>query len=188
MNYFLVDYENVKTDGLNGVANLSQGDVVCIFYSENANNLTFGLHRRLTESMAEITYKKVDVSGKNALDFQLSTFLGYIICENSDSQYHYYIVSKDKGFESVVKFWEKKADVSLVINVAKENANDLELEIAKLIGSKEDAATVAKIIRNYKTKSGINNALMKAFPSSNHKKSSQIYSAIKPLIADKKGS
>ena len=44
---------------------------------------------------------------------------------------------------------------------------------------------VVKFIRQYKTKQGINNALNKEFKDS--KRTSEIYSAIKPLIADKKG-
>lgn len=31
MNYYLVDYENVKVDGLNGVDKLSESDTVIIF-------------------------------------------------------------------------------------------------------------------------------------------------------------
>ena len=38
---------------------------------------------------------------------------------------------------------------------------------------------------DYKTKQGINNALNKEFKDS--KRTSEIYSSIKPLIADKKG-
>ena len=44
---------------------------------------------------------------------------------------------------------------------------------------------VVKFIRQYKTKQGINNALNKEFKDS--KRTSEIYSSIKPLIADKKG-
>ena len=44
---------------------------------------------------------------------------------------------------------------------------------------------VVKYIQQYKTKLGINNALAKQFKDS--KKASEIYNAIKPLIADKKG-
>lgn len=43
---------------------------------------------------------------------------------------------------------------------------------------------VVKFIRQYKTKQGINNALNKEFKDS--KRTSEIYSAIKPLIADKR--
>lgn len=193
MNYYLVDYENVKTQGLNGVNKLAAEDIVCIFYSENADSLTFGLHRRLNESKATILFQKVEVGHKNALDFQLSSYLGYIIHENEDNQYDYYVVTKDKGYESLESYWKKKrVNVSLVVDVAKQNEqtikNDLENRIAELIGDKNEAPAVSKIIQQYKTKQGINNALMKMYPSKDHKKSSEIYTAIKPLLTDKKGS
>lgn len=191
MNYYLVDYENVKNAGLNGVSKLPENDVVCIFYTDKADSLTFGLHKRLNESAATIIYKKVTNGTKNALDFQLSSYLGYIIHENEDSPYNYFVVTKDNGFECLVKFWGNKANVKLVENVAKDikhpELNELEQEVYNLINNREDAIKVAKMISKYKTKSGINNALMKEFPSKNNQKSSQIYSAIKPLIADKKG-
>ena len=46
MAYYLVDYENVKADGMYGVDQLGKKDCVCIFYSENASTLTFGLHEK----------------------------------------------------------------------------------------------------------------------------------------------
>lgn len=192
MNYYLVDYENVKTQGLNGVNKLPEEDIVCIFYSENADSLTFGLHRRLNESKANIIFQRVEVGHKNALDFQLSSYLGYIIHENINNPYDYYIVTQDKGYESLINYWKKRrVNVSLVINVAKQSEqsmqNELEKQVAELLKDKSDAPVVAKMIQNYKTKQGLNNALMKKFPSKDNKKSSEIYSAIKPLIADKKG-
>ena len=54
MAIYLIDYENVHVDGLKGVAKLTDDDFVCIFYSENQDKLTFGLHRRLCESNAKI--------------------------------------------------------------------------------------------------------------------------------------
>ena len=191
MNYYLVDYENVNKAGLNGVSKLSKDDVVWIFYTENADSISFGLHKRLNESQATINYKKVQKGTKNALDFQLSSFLGYLIKENENTNYNYYIVSKDKGFNSLIEFWNKKISINLVINVAKENEQAKQDELIKsvdeLIKNPDDALIVARIIQKYKTKSGINNALMKEFPSKNNQESSKIYNAIKPLIADKKG-
>ena len=191
MNYYLVDYENVNKAGLNGVSKLSKDDVVWIFYTENADSISFGLHKRLNESQATINYKKVQKGTKNALDFQLSSFLGYLIKENENTNYNYYIVSKDKGFNSLIEFWNKKISINLVINVAKENEQAKQDELIKsvdeLIKNSDDALIVARIIQKYKTKSGINNALMKEFPSKNNQESSKIYNAIKPLIADKKG-
>ena len=190
MNYYLVDYENVNKDGLNGVSKLEKNDVVCIFYTEKADRLSFGLHRRLNETSANVIYKKVTPDSKNSLDFQLSSYLGYIINENSKSQYDYFIVSKDKGFECLVNFWKNKANVKVVVNLAKDSEQSVKdkmlSEVFKLLNDRDESEAVVNIILNYKTKCGINNALVKQFPSKNNQKASQIYSKIKPLIADKK--
>ena len=39
--YFLVDYENVKTEGFQGIDELEKSDTVIIFYSANADKMTF---------------------------------------------------------------------------------------------------------------------------------------------------
>ena len=81
MAYYLIDFENVKSRGMEGVELLTEEDTVCIFYSDNADSMTFDLHRKLNETKANIIYHKVAVGTKNALDFQLATYLGYLICE-----------------------------------------------------------------------------------------------------------
>lgn len=58
MATYLIDYENVNKDGLNGVSKLTEQDRVIIFYSERADRMTFGLHRRLNETKAVIEYKR----------------------------------------------------------------------------------------------------------------------------------
>lgn len=105
MATYMIDYENVKTGGLNGISRLTAEDRVIIFYSENANRLTFDLHRRLMECPAKIEYREVTVGGHNALDFQLVTYLGYLIAQDPTGQY--LIISYDRGFEYVVNFWRK---------------------------------------------------------------------------------
>ena len=87
MSIFLVDYENVSASGLDGLEKLTEEDVVYIFYTENADRLTFDAHRRLLESRAAVRYYKVESGTKNALDFQLVSFLGYLIRENGGSAY-----------------------------------------------------------------------------------------------------
>lgn len=42
MKVFYIDFENVKDSGLNGIAKLSSEDVVRIYYSEDANKISFG--------------------------------------------------------------------------------------------------------------------------------------------------
>ena len=108
MAYYLIDFENVKSRGMEGVELLSEEDTVCIFYSDNADSMTFDLHRKLNETKAQIIYHKVAVGTKNALDFQLATYLGYLICEQQREDIHpnYFIVTKDNGFTSLMVYWK----------------------------------------------------------------------------------
>ena len=41
MATYLIDYENVKSEGIKGIAQLSEEDRVVIFYSHNADTITF---------------------------------------------------------------------------------------------------------------------------------------------------
>ena len=63
--------------------------------------------------------------------------------------------------------------------------DELTLAVEKVLTDQTIVPQVVKFIRQYKTKQGINNALNKEFKDS--KRTSEIYSSIKPLIADKKG-
>lgn len=102
---YLIDYENVNKDGLNGVSKLTEKDRVIIFYSAKADRMTFGLHRRLNETLATVEYKRVDVGGHNALDFQLATYLGFLLAKDSSEEYC--IVSNDRGYEYLAGFWRR---------------------------------------------------------------------------------
>lgn len=104
MAVYLVDFENVTSAGISGVQKLTKEDKVYIFYTANAANMSFAAHLNLLSSPAEIIYYNVSSGGKNALDFQLSSFLGYLISQGKEKQF--YIISNDKGYEYVKNFWE----------------------------------------------------------------------------------
>ena len=76
-----------------------------IFYTVNAANMSFAAHLNLLSSPAEVIYYNVTSGGKNALDFQLSSFLGYLISNGEEKDFC--IISNDKGFEYVKNFWER---------------------------------------------------------------------------------
>lgn len=190
MNYYLIDYENVKVEGLNGVSGLSEKDAVCIFYSKNADTLTFDLAQRLQETAAQVSYQKVEVGTKNALDFQLASYLGYLICRHERQRDgHFFVVTKDNGFNALVNYWrQRKADVQIVIDcTGRDNKTEKDALTEKARAVLSDEALVPMVVRmiqQYKTKQGINNALMKELKDA--KKSGEIYQAIKPLISNKK--
>ena len=102
---YLVDFENVTSAGISGIQRLTKEDKVYIFYTVNAANMSFAAQLNLLSSPAEVIYYNVSSGGKNALDFQLSSFLGYLISKGEEKSFC--IISNDKGFEYVKSFWER---------------------------------------------------------------------------------
>lgn len=98
--YFLVDYENVNRDGMNGIVKLAAEDCVRIYYSEAAATLTFGLHRRINASRANFDYIKVEIPIKNAVDCQILFDIRDIAKVNRTAEF--FIVSKDTDFDNAI--------------------------------------------------------------------------------------
>lgn len=103
MSVFLIDFENVHSQGISGIEKLSADDRVYLFYSNNADSLSFRAHKAILNSEADIQYMSVTSGVKNALDFQLVSFLGYLIAVSPYS--NYIIISSDNGFSAVKSFW-----------------------------------------------------------------------------------
>ena len=205
MNYFLIDYENVHVNGLNGISKLTENDVVIIFYSENADTLTFGMHRRINESKADIQFQRVDVKEKNALDFQLCTYLGFLIHEKMSEENFYYIVSNDGGYavlpnyckkfgidlklvsdltKNEVQFIPKKSDAESTPTATKNNLTELKMALRKILKTDAEIDEAVKIIQSSKTKTDVNSNLGKKFKD----RGGKIYQAVKEFISDKKSS
>lgn len=103
MTYYLIDYENRKEFG--DLSLLEAEDTILFFYSDKANSMSFELHQNIIKSPADKMYFYAETGGKNALDFQLSTYLGYLIGVHPEEDF--YIISGDKGFDAVVRFWKQ---------------------------------------------------------------------------------
>ena len=183
----LIDYENVNESGLIGIETLSASDKMIMFYNSNSK-MTIDFCRKFTNSKCSVQYVKLNKAGKNALDFQLATYLGYLIKENPKETYK--IISKDKGFDQVVSFWKGRTiRISRNENIVKDSFESLSCNVKTAIceaalSFSVDYNQIASLINRYKTKQGLNNAIMKIYGS---EKTGKIINAIKPLIKDKKG-
>ncbi|MCR5168603.1 MAG: helix-turn-helix domain-containing protein [Oscillospiraceae bacterium] len=146
ITYWLLDYENTHKQGLHGIENLKSNDIVYIFYS-NATNIPEFNHKIAPK--CTIILKQTENGTKNALDFQLSSQLGYLIHENINANYEsrYVIVSKDKGYGTLQSFWKDIADISYADDL---NA-DAEIE------------AIQSIISSVKTKAELNMALIRYY-------------------------
>jgi hypothetical protein len=62
---------------------------------------------KLMFSKARLSYYKVRRGGRNALDFQMSSYLGYLINTHGMTEnVEFFLISKDNGFDFVIDFWE----------------------------------------------------------------------------------
>lgn len=117
MSIYLIDYENVNESGLEGVKGLKPEDQVHIFFSDQIKTIPFERSIELTQSRARIEYIRTHKTAKNYLDFQLSTYLGYLIGKGEKGEV--IVVSADKGFDSVVDFWKgRNIKISRFENIA----------------------------------------------------------------------
>ena len=103
MKYYLLDYENVNASGLDGIGDLSSDCRIVLFYTKNSSKIDLGVFNMLRSMKAEMSIIEVH-HGKQALDIQLASYLGYLIgTEPADTEY--FIISKDKGYRNVQSFW-----------------------------------------------------------------------------------
>lgn len=128
MNIYLVDFENVNESALEGIKILKSGDLVYIFHGEQLKSISLSITKEMLETKADIEFVGIHKKAKNYLDFQLSTFLGYLIGKGEKA--NFYIISKDTGFDSVIDFWKnRKISIikqdSLIIKTVKQPSNNV---------------------------------------------------------------
>ena len=102
---YLVDTENVGTAWKEILPQKSQKDVIILFYTEHSPGISYmdlNVIREYPLSFDMI----LCYAGKNGLDFQMVSYLGYLIKTAPKSEY--IIVSNDTGFDSVVRFWSDR--------------------------------------------------------------------------------
>lgn len=103
--HYLVDYENINEAGIAGLEHLGSEDTVYLFYTRNANKISFDFVSALLEKKIPAQLRIFRVSnGKQSLDFQLLAYLGFLIGSETDSENFYLVVSKDGGFNHAVTF------------------------------------------------------------------------------------
>ena len=117
---YLIDSENVGSTW----ASLLQTDEkfdLYIFVTENAKNLNFSLLKDLTGENAHKLNIIECQTGKNSLDFYLSSYLGYLIGKNNHSSY--VVVAQDTGYDGVIDYWNSLGHKVQRINTKPLTAN-----------------------------------------------------------------
>ena len=102
---YLVDSENVGDIWVPLLVASQPDEEVIVFYTQKSPHMNYENVRLLKETEKEAEFIKC-FEGSNALDFQLVTQLGYMLCENQENSY--VIVSNDTGFDAAVRYWKQR--------------------------------------------------------------------------------
>lgn len=114
MAIYLINTENVQTKFVQLIDGLNNEDTIMLFMNKE-HNMSLHIDDVLNINSKNVTIEIVDCcSGKakkNALDFQLVSYLGYIISKQGKQRY--VIVSNDSGFDPVVEFWKDRLNIDI---------------------------------------------------------------------------
>jgi hypothetical protein len=97
--YVLVDYENVQPASLGGLAGESVH--VIVFVGASQTKVPIELAAAMQRLGARGEYVRISGNGPNALDFHIACHLGERIAVDPEADYR--IVSKDTGFDPLVR-------------------------------------------------------------------------------------
>lgn len=196
---FFIDFENVGCNGLTGIEDLLESDIVAIYYSNNPN-LNMDTVMKMFQSKAKIKFYKLsdeikNMNLKNALDIVIL----YDISRPSNNQCADWmmIVSNDSGYDNAINSFAEngmklkritsisKAPKTLSLSAkngsAQSKTNEQKItelfkkELSEFISHQQ---YIINVIMSSKTRSQINNTLTKKFPANTGK----IMKAIKPYI------
>lgn len=117
---YLVDTENVNINALAACNNLNEEDLIILFVTGMTNVCQFSdIKLKNINTKANVLKIYVKTGTKNSLDFQLVSYLGFIIGEKKNENNEYYIVSRDRGFLSSISLLENCSNykIKLIPNV-----------------------------------------------------------------------
>jgi len=99
---YLVDTENVGAIWKHLFQIAANIDDILLFYTENTPFLSYNDLEYILSYKDRFTMIKC-YTGNNALDFQLVSYVGFMMKTGAKTQY--IIVSNDTGYDAMIKFW-----------------------------------------------------------------------------------
>jgi len=100
----LIDFENVQNINLEQIEKFDYR--IYVFIGQSQNKIPFDLVKMAQKLGGKLEWVKIDGNGANALDFHIAYYLGNQIAKNRNHEY--VILSKDKGFDPLVRFITKQ--------------------------------------------------------------------------------
>lgn len=137
-NYILIDFENVQPKNLELLKDIDFK--VMVFVGASQNNIPIELAAELQRFGTNGGYIRINGNGKNALDFHIAYYIGKI--SESDKDAYFHIISKDSGFDPLIRHLKDK-------KIFAHRANDLsEIPLLQISNSSTLEERVTAIVKN----------------------------------------
>lgn len=167
IRHFLVDSENVNDNWLMLFDMADEDDEIIVFYTKKSPHMSYMSVIRLMENNSINVRFEECYEGTNALDFQLVSYMGYLMGRNDTHSENnssvtpivtdtadvsaascadeYIIMSNDTGYDPAVRFWKDKGYAVRRFNVnfckqAVQRRKNIKYQVVADIPSKEDNA------------------------------------------------
>ncbi len=136
--YVLIDFENVHPKNLELLT--THPFKVFVFVGANQTKVPFDLADSMQLLGRSARYIKIAGNGQNALDFHIAYYVGELAGKDPDA--HFHIISKDKGFDPLIKHLKGRK-----IRIQRER--DLaEIPILRVSNTTSSDEKIAAIVKN----------------------------------------
>jgi diadenosine tetraphosphate (Ap4A) HIT family hydrolase len=137
-NYVLIDFENVQPKNLELLT--THPFKVFVFVGASQTKVPFDLADSMQLLGNDARYIKISGNGQNALDFHISYYVGELAGKDPDA--HFHIISKDKGFDPLIKHLKSRG-----MRIQRES--DLaEIPILRVPNTTSSDEKIAAIVKN----------------------------------------
>lgn len=135
-NYVLIDFESVRPGQLTSLD--PDHFKVMLFVGAHQKSLPFELAAAIQRLGARAEYVKISGDGPNALDFHIAFYIGLIA--SADPAAYFHIISKDKGFDPLIRHLKTK-------KIFAARVNDIsEIPLVKAAGSKSQEQRLEMVV------------------------------------------
>ena len=137
-NYVLIDFENVQPKNM---SLLKDGPFqIKVFLGSNQSKIPLEMARALQAFGPNAEYIQIEGNGNNALDFHIAFYIGEL--SNADSNCFFHIISKDSGFDPLIKHLKIKKIL------CQRSTSISDIPLIKISNSTSTPEKVAAIIDN----------------------------------------
>jgi predicted lactoylglutathione lyase len=136
-NYVLIDFENVQPKNLQLLT--KHPCKVFVFIGANQTRLPRHVVVAMQALGDKAEYVEIEGSGPNALDFHIAYYVGRLSEQDPAGQFH--IVSKDKGFDPLIKYLKGR---KVRVRRQKDLAEIPDLRISTSAGTDEQIKRIVK--------------------------------------------